>query len=83
MIGQQSGKSKMGLPHRDIGKVIESITNLNKVNLVLTALNLEIQQWLFEFEYTKFVIHEVRALEEYIKHQEINLNRGFYSGIQP
>ena len=33
MIGQQSGKSKMGLPHRDIGKVIESITNLNKGKL--------------------------------------------------
>ena len=76
-------KAKWTLPRRDIGKLIESITNLNKVNLVLTALNLEIQQWLLEFEYTKFVIHEVRALEEYIKHKEIKLNRGFDSGIQP
>ena len=76
-------KSKWTLSQRDIGKLIESITNLNKVNLVLTALNLEIQQWLLEFEYTKFVIHEVRALEEYIKHQEIKLNRRFDSGIEP
>ena len=53
------------------------------VNLIITTLNRKIQQWLLEFEYTKFVIHEVRALEEYIKHQEINLNRGFDSGIQP
>jgi hypothetical protein len=50
---------------------------------VLTTLNLEIQQWLLEFENTKFVIHEVRALEEYIKHQEIKLNRAFDSRIQP
>ena len=48
----------MVLPPRDIGNLIESIT---RVNLVITALNLEIQQWLLEFKYTKFVIHEIRA----------------------
>ena len=30
MIGQQSGKSKMVLPQRDIGKLIESITSLKQ-----------------------------------------------------